>query len=350
MAEPIQVNIPDVKPYNIIIEKGLISNLAELAETYSLGSRVVVATDTNVAPLHAQALADSLPNAALVTMQDGEAHKNLDTVRDYYDQLFEAKADRHTVLLACGGGVVGDTAGFVAATFMRGIRLIQMPTTLLSMVDSSVGGKVGVDVPQGKNLVGAFKQPEAVLIDTDVLQTLPDAEWRAGMAEVIKHGFLADEGLLNPDLHHISRAEELVSRAIKVKVAVVEEDPYEHSVRAYLNLGHTFAHAIEHVTNFGWSHGDAVGFGLLAAVKLSQRLNMCDEALVERVNKTLQQIGLPRVIGDLSPDAIFDAMTTDKKWKNGISRFVLLQGMNQPTIREGIPREDVVTILEELQN
>lgn len=350
MAEQIQVTIPDAKPYNIIIEQGLISKLSEQSETYNLDGRVVVATDTNVSPLHAQAVADCLPNAVIVTMRDGEAHKNLDTVRDYYDQLFEAKADRHTVLLACGGGVVGDTAGFVAATFMRGIRLIQMPTTLLSMVDSSVGGKVGVDVPQGKNLVGAFKQPETVLIDTDVLQTLPEAEWRAGMAEVIKHGFLADEGLLNPDLHQLSRAEQLVSRAIKVKVAVVEEDPYEHGVRAYLNLGHTFAHAIERVTNFGWSHGDAVGFGLLAAAELSHRLNMCDEALVERVDKTLQQIGLPRAIGDLSPDSIFDAMTTDKKWKNGISRFVLLEDMNQPTIREGIARDEVVAVLEKLQN
>lgn len=349
MAERIRVTIPDAKPYDIIIETGLSQKLSERAAEFNLDGRVVVATDSTVAPLHAQTLADGLPNAALATMQAGETHKNLDTVRDYYDQLFDAKADRHTVLLACGGGVVGDTAGFVAASFMRGIRLVQMPTTLLSMVDSSVGGKVGVDVPQGKNLVGAFKQPECVLIDPDVLQTLPDEEWRAGMAEVIKHGFLADEGLLDPDLHQLSRAEELVNRAIKVKVEVVQEDPYEHGVRAYLNLGHTFAHAIERVTEFGWSHGDAVGFGLLAAATLSHDLDMCDTSLVEHVDSVVTQLGLPRRIGDLSPDAIYDAMTTDKKWKNGVSRFVLLEGMNKPTIREGIPREIVVKVLENLK-
>ena len=291
MGERITVKSPS-NEYDIVIESGILKKFAP--ESYRLDGRVVVATNTTIAPLHGQQLTQRLPNATMVMMQDGEQYKNLETVNQMYSDFVDAGLDRSGTVAALGGGVVGDTAGFAAASYMRGVRLVQIPTTLLSMVDSSVGGKVGVDIPQGKNLVGAFKQPDMVLIDTDVLSTLPPKEWRCGMAEVIKHGFLADEGLLDTDLHVPERAEEMVTRAVQVKVDVVEEDPFEHGIRAHLNLGHTFAHAIEQVTQYAWAHGDAVGVGLLAAAKLSYALDLCDKALVEQVDEILAKIGLPR--------------------------------------------------------
>jgi 3-dehydroquinate synthetase len=230
---------------------------------------------------------------------------------------------------------------------MRGVRLVQIPTSLLAMVDSSVGGKVGVDLPEGKNLVGAFKQPDAVLVDNDVLRTLPERERRCGMAEVIKHGLLADAGLLNPDiLCSPDRVSELIRRAIQVKVDTVQADPYEQNIRAHLNLGHTFAHAIEQASGYGRLHGEAVAVGLLAAVRLSLALGLCDEELVERVSSTLALFELPRTIGDLDPEAIYVAMATDKKWKGGHSRFVLLRRIGEPVIVEDVPKETIIEVLE----
>ena len=349
MAKRIPVNIANQKPYEIIIERGLLSRLGDDAATFNLDGRVIVGTNTTLAPLYGQQLVTRLPNAAITYMEDGEVYKTLATVQRFYSQFLKQGADRHTTILALGGGVVGDAVGFAAASFMRGVRLVQAPTSLLAMVDSSVGGKVGVDLPEGKNLVGAFKQPDVVLIDPDVLDTLPKAQWRCGMGEIIKHGLIADEGLLDEKLHQKKYAEDLVARAVQVKVTVVEEDPYEHSVRAYLNLGHTFAHAIEQVTEYEWMHGDAVGFGLMAAATLSHKLGMIDDNLIKHVRRILAEAELPRYINDLDPSAIWDAMITDKKWKNGVSRFVLLEGMNKPTIVEGIERDTVISVLESLQ-
>lgn len=350
MAERIQVTVPDGKPYEIVIERGLLKRLGETAAEYGLDGSVIVATNVTLAPLYGQQVVTRLPKAAIAYMEDGETYKNLDTIKRFYEQFLKQGADRHTTIVALGGGVVGDAAGFAAATFMRGVKFVQIPTTLLAMVDSSVGGKVGVDLPQGKNLVGAFKQPEVVLIDTEVLESLPKEQWRGGMAEVLKHGLLADEGLLDPGLHSRKRAEEMVARAVKVKVDVVQQDPYEMNIRAHLNLGHTFAHAIEQVTNYAWSHGDAVGFGLMAAATLSHDLGMIGEDFVKRVRRILADAELPRSIPqDISPDAVWDAMATDKKWKNGVSHFVLLEGMNKPTIVQGVEREKVISVLKQLQ-
>ncbi|PJF23305.1 MAG: 3-dehydroquinate synthase [Phototrophicales bacterium] len=330
----IQVNSPD-GTYPIHIERGLLSQLEEL-----IGNRrKIIITNTQLEVLY------DLP-APVLTMLPGERHKNLVTVSDLYSQMIRAGADRKSVIVAFGGGVVGDTAGFVAATYMRGVPFIQMPTSLLAMVDSSVGGKVGVDLPEGKNLVGAFKQPEMVIIDPDVLNTLPDVEWRNGMAEVIKHGLIADEALLDPALHTVQNATELVKRAVQVKVDVVQRDPYEHGERAHLNLGHTFAHAIEQVSGYSWTHGEAVGYGLLAAARLSYALGLCQATLVDHIDTLLAHIGLPRKLGNLDPSAIFDAMRTDKKWQNGRSRFVLLRGIGQPLIMEDIARDVVIEVLQ----
>jgi 3-dehydroquinate synthase len=349
MVQQIAVNTPDGSAYTISIASGLLAQLAARAADFGCDRHAVIITNDTLLPLYARSLATALPQAEVAIMPDGEQYKSLDTVHNLYVDLVQAGADRHTVVIALGGGVVGDTAGYVAATYMRGIRFVQIPTTLLAMVDSSVGGKVGVDLPQGKNLIGAFKQPDAVIVDPDVLRTLPDHEWRCGLAEVIKHGLIGDEHLLDPAVYDREHAAELVERAVQVKVRIVQQDPFEHGVRAYLNLGHTFAHAIERVSEYGWRHGDAVGVGLLAAVRLSYQLGMCDSSLVDQVDWLLGQVGLPRVIARLDPEQICEAMRTDKKWKSGKSRFVLLRGLHQVEIVENVPMEAVMDVLQSLR-
>ncbi len=342
--QSIAVTTPD-GAYPIHIEAGIRGRIAEFVD----GRRAVIISNITVAPLYGEAIRDSLPHSALITMPDGEKYKTLATVAGFYGELVRAGLDRGGVIIALGGGVVGDSAGFAAATYLRGVRLIQVPTSLLAMVDSSVGGKVGVDLPEGKNLVGAFKQPDAVVIDPDVLTTLPVKEWRCGMAEALKHGLLADHGLLNPDLHNPDKAAELVRRAVQVKVDVVQRDPFEAGERAHLNLGHTFAHAIEQVSGYAWSHGEAVAVGLLAAARLSHRLGLCAEDVPTLVEDILTETGLPTHMGNLSSDALWAAMHTDKKWASGLSRFVLLRGFQQPCIIEGVDKADVYAILEGLR-
>jgi len=347
MAKQLNVKTPEGQ-YPIVIETGALAHIERHVTDFGLDGHVVIATDDTVQSLYADALRTKLPNAQVVSMPSGEQHKHLETVRHFYDELIRLKADRHTTLVALGGGVVGDTVGFVAASYMRGIRFVQMPTTLLAMVDSSVGGKVGVDLPQGKNLVGAFKQPALVLIDTDVLQTLPPSQWRAGMAEVIKHGFIADSSLLNPTQYSPDNTPDMVARAVQVKIDIVEQDPYEENIRAFLNLGHTFAHAIEQVTHYAWLHGDAVGVGLLLAGKLSVQLGITNNTdLVPMIDNLLQKIGLPRSIGNLDPETLYSAMATDKKWKGGKSRFVLLEDVGKPVIVTDAPKELVLAALTE---
>jgi 3-dehydroquinate synthase len=343
MADRIRVTNP-AGDYDIHIAAGLLSRVSEFVPP----AKTVVATNTSLAPLYGQQLVASLPQAALVVMPDGEQYKTLDTVAQLYADFVKAGLDRNGTVLALGGGVVGDTVGFAAATFMRGVRLIQIPTSLLAMVDSSVGGKVGVDLPQGKNLVGAFKQPDAVLLDPTVLATLPEREWRCGMAEVIKHGLLADEGLLDPTLWTKERAGELVRRAVQVKVDVVQQDPYEQNIRAHLNLGHTFAHAIEQVSNYSWLHGEAVGVGLVAAARLSHALNLIGSNLAQEIEAVVYKLHLPTRLNNLDPHALYAAMGTDKKWLSGHSRFVLLRGLCQPTLVEDVPKETIINILKEM--
>ena len=347
MAQRITVKTPD-GAYPIHIGTGILSEMIAQPEQFGMQGRCVVITNPTLQPLYGNALVSALPNAALVVMPDGESFKTLETVAQLYADLVTAGADRATTIIALGGGVIGDTAGFAASTYMRGVKLIQIPTSLLAMVDSSVGGKVGVDLPQGKNLVGAFKQPEQVMIDPRVLKTLDHRQWACGMAEVIKHGLLADEKLLDPALWTLEYAEDLITQAVQVKVDVVQADPYEQNVRAHLNLGHTFAHAIERVTNYAWLHGEAVGVGLVAAARLSNRLGLCDDELATRVEKTVALADLPTRIGDLDPDALFAAMHTDKKWAAGKSRFVLLKGMNHPTIVDNVAAQDVLAVLKSL--
>lgn len=328
---------------------GKIRQLANITGPYA------VITDENVGPLYAAHFQDA---QAVVTLPAGEQHKNLESVRQIYDQLFAAGLDRKGTLVALGGGVVGDMTGFVAATYMRGIDFVQCPTTLLAMVDASVGGKTGVDVPQGKNLIGAFKQPTAVIADITTLQTLPKAEFAAGMAEVIKHGLINDPELFaqlaqgeaewTQTLPN-ARLQALVYRAIQVKRDVVQDDPFEQGRRALLNLGHTFGHAIEQVSQYQIRHGEGVAMGLVCAANLSARLGLASADLQVRVESVLLKTGLPvRIPAQFSAAALYKAMGTDKKKAAGMLRFVLIRDVGDCVLVGDVAETAVLQTLAEL--
>jgi 3-dehydroquinate synthase len=289
---------------------------------------------------------------SLIQVPDGEQYKTLDTIRTLYDGFVDAGLDRRGVVIGLGGGVIGDMAGFAAATYLRGIAFVQIPTSLLAMVDSSVGGKVGVDLPQGKNLVGAFKQPEMVLVDTAVLDTLPDVEWRCGLAEVIKAGFLRDTSLLDLSLYQRGdngSTQTFIERAIAFKVDIVQEDPYEANIRAWLNLGHTFGHALERVSNYQIRHGEAVSIGLVAAGRLSHLHGLCDESVPGKVEAILNALSMSTRYRDYQPADIRAAMGTDKKRQSDRIRFVLLRAIGDPVLCDDVPDSEVLSVLESLR-
>ncbi len=281
----------------------------------------------------------------------GENAKTLDTVRLVYDQLIDAHLDRQTTIVALGGGVVGDLAGLVAATYLRGVPFVQMPTTLLAMVDASIGGKVAVDHPRGKNLIGAFKQPRAVIADVSTLQSLPAAEWRAGMAEVVKHGIIGDATLFEElEKGSWKLVGSWLARAIRVKAEIVSRDPFEQGERAKLNLGHTFGHALELVSQYQLRHGEAVAIGLVCAARLAQRRAMCDATLVERIKGLLQQIGLPTCVPRaLTSDALVNAMQADKKRVGARLRFVLPCTLGEVVIVDDVSQDEVKQMIEEVR-
>jgi len=333
--------------YDVLIGPHLLPQLAELA---GLTTPPAIIADSNVGPLYA---AQCGPALVVVTIPAGAQHKTLDTVRTIYDPLLAAGLERSGTIVALGGGVVGDVAGFVAATYLRGVRLVQCPTSLLAMVDASVGGKTGVDLPQGKNLVGAFKQPELVLADTATLETLPPAEFSAGLAEVVKSGLIAAPAIVErlegaaPGQDDLSF---LILESIRVKRDVVQEDPFEHGRRAVLNLGHTFGHAIEQVSSYQVRHGEAVAMGLVAAARLSVQLGHCPAGLPGRIETVLQRCRLPtRIPAGLDPAAIQAAMGSDKKRSAGRLSFILLRGVGDVFITNEVPSAAVLEILTSLQ-
>lgn len=337
-----------VSHYSILVNAGVMNELPQILDDYGLKAHTAVVTNETLRPLYGEQLANLL-DAVLITIPDGEIYKSLATVEQLYHDFINARLDRSSLVVALGGGVLGDTVGYAAATYLRGVRLVQVPTSLLAMVDSSVGGKVGVDLPEGKNLVGAFKQPELVAIDTHVLESLPDVEIRCGLAEAIKHALLADPTLLECIEAIRTGDAAVLRRAIKVKVDVVERDPYESGERAHLNLGHTFAHAIEKVSDYQWRHGEAVGVGLVAAAYLSAELGRLGGQDVEKIAAIVDGVGLPTRINGFSPDSLWNAMSTDKKWKEGRTNFVVLDGIGSPTIVEDVTRDQVFRVLEQLQ-
>ncbi len=323
-------------PYRV--EPGLLQRLPE--ELNALGfPRAVLVTDRHLAALY--------PLEGALVVPPGEQSKSLEQVAALYDQLVEARVNRRTALVAVGGGVVGDLAGFVAATYLRGLPLVQVPTTLLAMVDSSIGGKVGVDLPAGKNLVGAFYPPKAVLCDPDVLGTLPEREWSGGMAEVVKHAILA-----GPDFFRAldTPPRELIERAAAVKIAVVTRDPFEQGERAHLNLGHTLGHALETVTGYArFHHGEAVALGLLAAVRLARNLGVLQEDFESELEDRLRRCGLPvRIPAGLSWEELETAMSRDKKNLDGRLTFVLPVRLGEVRVHPGVDPQDVRKVFEAL--
>ncbi|HNP62399.1 MAG TPA: 3-dehydroquinate synthase [Woeseiaceae bacterium] len=331
------VNLDD-RSYPIIIGSELLGGGHDLA-TFIRGPDCLIVSNVRVAPLYLDRLRANLgaKSVGSIELPDGEAHKSIATMQSILDRLAETGAGRDTTIIALGGGVVGDIAGFAAACYMRGIDFVQVPTTLLAQVDSSVGGKTGVNHPRGKNLVGAFHQPKAVLIDTDTLATLPDRELKAGLAEVIKHGAICDieffawleenmQALLQKEPAALAQA---IQRSCEIKAAVVADDEREAGRRAILNFGHTFGHAIERCEGYGeWLHGEAVAAGMIMAARLSG----IAEADVQRLRALIEQAGLPTSPPAISADAWMEAMGMDKKVKQGKLRFVLLRELGDAHI------------------
>jgi 3-dehydroquinate synthase len=287
----------------------------------------IIVTDENVAKFHLEKI-QTLLNAKSIVAPAGEAHKNLETISQLWHGFVEAGLDRKSTVIALGGGVVGDMAGFAASTYMRGINWIAVPTTLLSMVDASLGGKTGFDLPEGKNLVGAFYPPKLVLADPSLLLTLSDRELRSGMAEVVKHGIISDPELFamcNRGMDWVkANLEEVVKRAMAVKIKVIEDDPYEKRFRAALNLGHTVGHAVELVSKFELRHGEAIAIGMAVEAAYSARVGLATQGLVEAVQDSLKALNLPIAIPKEMPrEEIIRAMRMDKKKNAKVIRFAL---------------------------
>jgi 3-dehydroquinate synthase len=333
------------RSYPIRIGTGLVGT-ASTWDGVPASDQALIVTNTTVGPLYAQTLQRAVAAkhrlVRIVELPDGEEHKNWQTLNLIFDALLEAAADRKTVIYALGGGVVGDMAGFAAACYMRGVPFVQVATTLLAQVDSSVGGKTAINHPLGKNMIGAFYQPRLVICDLDTLATLPPREFSAGLAEVIKYGPIADmaflgwieaniEGLMQRDTALVAHA---VRRSCEIKAWVVSQDEREAGLRAILNFGHTFGHAIEAGLGYGeWLHGEAVGCGMVMASHLSQRLGLIDAALVDRLTRLIRKAGLPVTGPALGADRYLQLMQVDKKAESGEIRFVVIDKPGSAVMR-----------------
>jgi 3-dehydroquinate synthase len=345
------------RSYPIHIGAGLLGR-ADLIVPALPQKRVAIVTDETVAPLYLDIVTRALTGAGVavvpIVIPDGETHKNWQTLNTLFDALLEHRCERRTTIVALGGGVVGDIAGFAAAVYQRGVPFIQMPTTLLAQVDSSVGGKTAVNHPLGKNMIGAFYQPRAVLADTAALSTLPDRELGAGLAETIKYGFIRDRAFFDWLEAHvddlIARDSAALAYAIEQscrnKAEVVALDERESDVRALLNFGHTFGHAIEAGTGYAtWLHGEAVAAGMVLAARLSQRLGHLDATDVARIVALLGRAKLPVEAPDLGLERYLELMGHDKKVESGRVKFILLEQIGRAFISEA-PRAALADILE----
>jgi 3-dehydroquinate synthase len=346
------------RSYPIYIGRDLLND-PQLLGAHLTGSQVVVVTNETVSPLYLDRLLAILGERALVTeviLPDGEQFKNLETLNQIFDRMMHDRHNRSTTMIALGGGVVGDITGFAAACYQRGVNFIQVPTTLLSQVDSSVGGKTAVNHPLGKNMIGAFYQPQAVLIDINTLHTLSPREFAAGLAEVVKYGLICDlpfyRWLQEQTPRLLAREEaalaEAIERSCSSKAAVVAADEREGGLRAILNLGHTFGHAIETAQGYGkWLHGEAVAVGMLMAMELSARRGWIEPAEVVAFRDLLRVINLPVAPpADMTPGQYLDLMGRDKKVIDGRLRLVLLRGMGEACIVDDASEEELVSLLE----
>jgi 3-dehydroquinate synthase len=355
--------------YPIHVGSGLLRHLggALRAACQPEDGLVAIVSNSVVAPLYGAQVEEALQRSGFrpfaCSMPDGEEHKTLATVATLYEQFLAGGLDRGGTVLSLGGGVTGDVAGFAAASFLRGVRFVQAPTTLLAMVDASVGGKTGVDLPQGKNLVGAFKQPELVVVDPSALETLPADEMRSGMAEVIKHGVIGAPQLFEElemmfratDPFPIERSVEefrkrgaRIAQALRVKITIVEEDPFEQGRRAVLNLGHTIGHALEKLSGFQLRHGEAVAIGMVGAAKIAAALERAPPALVDRIQAVLAGWELPVHCLPFDVEAIWHTMAHDKKRRGETLRWVLPYAIGDVKIAGDVPPSVVKSVLLEM--
>jgi len=363
MATTIPVALGD-RSYEIEIDRGNLSRLPAFIRQRRPCTQAIVITDSHVGPLHAlkvvQSLQDAGIRADILTVPAGETSKCVAQAEQLWNELARRGTDRKTVVIAIGGGVVGDLGGFIAASYARGLAFVQIPTTLLAQVDSSVGGKVGINLPAAKNIVGAFWQPAGVLIDLDVLKTLPEREFRSGLAEVVKYGVIMDADFfdyLEQNADAISQRDEnalehIIAQSCRLKAEVVTQDEREETGRrAILNYGHTFCHAIEQVSGYGqFLHGEAVAIGMICASRLAEKLGRIDSTVTQRQKTLLERLSLPVGIPPLAEEELLTAMQHDKKTENGKLRFVLPSRMGSVELVAGVDSELVRTVLRECQS
>ncbi len=349
--------------YDVIIGTDNLPELGKLIQEEKWGRDIFIITDPLVNDLYG----DTVRKGIKIEVARGERYKNLKAASKLYDELVHYGAHRDSLILALGGGVIGDLAGFVAATYMRGINYIQVPTTLLAQVDAAIGGKTGVNHPKCKNLIGSFYQPRAVFIDVNTLTTLPERELRTGLAEVVKYGVIADADFfkfLEANAHHLNtkafeeedrkRAalklwQTIVTESVKIKAEVVVKDEREEGLRMILNFGHTIGHAIESLTRYrAYNHGEAVSIGMVAAAMISQKWRILDAESVKRLKELLEKLGLPTQIEGLPSKKIIDALAIDKKFRAGRVNFVLPEKLGKTVIRDDVPLGIVKMTLKEL--
>lgn len=342
---------------NVVIRAGALERLAETVRTATPNNRVVLITDAVVRDLHAKRVATTL-GADLLVIPAGEEHKTRATWQQLTDEMLERELGRDTTVVAMGGGVVGDLAGFVAATYMRGVPLVQVPTTLLAMVDASIGGKTGVDTPAGKNLVGAFHQPAAVVIDPLVLETLPAEHTRSGFAEIVKHGAVADAEYFERVTSFIERwpiggrtglteLTPIIERSVEIKAEIVARDERESGLRKVLNFGHTIGHAIEAATDYGVLHGEAVAMGLVTEARIAERLGVATNGTARVIERTCRAAGLPTSIPSIDPQTLVRFTRTDKKARAGRVEYALPARIGQMAGGDrgwAIPVEDAAVL------
>ncbi len=357
----VKVNLGE-KSYPIYVGTRILPEVGGYAARLEIGRRLMVVTNPTVNHLYGRVVTESLQEAGFQVVvgeiPDGEEFKTLESARSLYDTAFAYALDRKCAVLALGGGVIGDLAGFVAATYMRGVPLLQVPTTLLAQVDSSVGGKVAVNLPGGKNIIGAFYQPKMVFTDISTLNTLPEREFRAGMAEVIKYGIIRDGKFFaflereQAAVKRLSPAEmvRIIKTSCSIKARVVEEDETEQGLRAILNYGHTFGHAYEALTGYKkFIHGEAVALGMISAAGVAVQLNLLTAENEARIRRLIRRFGLPENFGELAPAAIVDSMYRDKKTLAGKVRFVLPETIGRVRIVTDIPAEVLAAVLSRQQ-
>ena len=349
------------RSYDIVVERGALASVGARLRALGAGSRVALFTDPGIARLHGKTVIGSLEGAgftvSVVELPEGEAAKTVSTASDGWDACFAAGLDRSSTVMALGGGAVGDLAGFVSATYMRGTNFVQLPTTVLAQVDASSGGKTAIDHPKVKNLIGAFHQPRLVVVDTATIDTLPAREFRSGLAEVVKHGIVLEaeyfddversaEALLAREPATVDR---IIAGSCRLKAAVVERDERESELRMVLNYGHTIGHAIEAVTGFAQlTHGEAVSLGIVAEAALAVRLGRASAPTRTRQERLLARLGLPTRMAAVDPALVLDAMARDKKAREGRVPFVLAPEIGRFEVVQDVSADDVRAALAEI--